>query len=412
MQLWDFPIATVSSAAFYALLLCFAFPGTRGVVTRIFAHPIPPHQSYLYGFDTLRGFAAALVAIGHCWWATYPVFAKTQGQFPFLAYGAKGVPIFAVLSGFLIYRSALGSIQSIEKLRAYAIRRFFRIYPVYALAVILCFLTGQYVDGPYTSVTSAFFADLFALNVFDWPGFANPPAWSLYVEIAFYAFLPIMVLVVPRKWVVQFCLVGIVVMILADYESRVFALWRYFLVGIVAAELSPRIKPFPSLLLFCSGLILFVIDFRGINYDWVAKLGIGRLHQDGMSIGLGLACGLMFASLPNLTLIGRALNVAPLRMIGVISYSVYLTHFFYIKANFPEIGLFTKLGTQPMYDQFSRLPMYSQWYLPLVFFPGVFFWGAVSFLLIERPGMLLGKYLLNNRAQRTAGSVFSTSERA
>jgi peptidoglycan/LPS O-acetylase OafA/YrhL len=397
-----YPFATVSSIAFYLLVLAIVLPSTRVATVPFFIHPIPPHQRYLFGFDTLRGFAAALVAMGHCWWATYPVFAATQLKAEFLAYGAKGVPIFAVLSGFLIYRSVIGSVSSIERLRAYAIRRFFRIYPVYAMSVVLCLLTGQYVGSDHTSPLSYFMSDVFMLNVLSWPaGFANPPTWSLYIEVAFYAFLPMMVLVVPRRLIVPVSLIGIAVMIAADYESRVFGLWKYFLVGIVAAEASPCVKSKMAWPLFALGVVLLVIDFQGVRFDWAARLGVGRLHMDGESIGLGIACGLILAALPSLSSIGTVLNAAPLRMIGVISYSVYITHFFYIKANFPEIHLFTQAGTEEMYKHFTTLPQAPAWYLPFLFFPGALFWGAVSFILIERPGMLFGAYLIG-RGKQTA----------
>jgi hypothetical protein len=96
-----YPFATASSAAFYVLLVALAVPYLRPYFSLLFTHPIPPHQKYQLGFDTLRGFAAIFVAFAHCWWATYPVFAATQMAAPFLAYGTKAVPIFAVLSGFL-----------------------------------------------------------------------------------------------------------------------------------------------------------------------------------------------------------------------------------------------------------------------------------------------------------------------
>jgi hypothetical protein len=47
-----------------------------------------------------------------------------------------------------------------------------------------------------------------------------------------------------------------------------------------------------------------------------------------------------------------------------------------------------------MYAHFKSLPMMPAWYLPLLFFPGVLFWGLVSFLLVERPGIMLGQRLV------------------
>jgi peptidoglycan/LPS O-acetylase OafA/YrhL len=402
-SLWAYPVATISSFAFYVVMIALAVPISRRVVAPLFAHPIAPHQQYLMGFDALRGFAAAFVALSHCWWATYPVFASTQLAVQWVELGTKGVDVFAVLSGFLIYRSGLAAITSIAKLREYVIRRFFRIYPVYLLGVALCLATHQYAEGPL------FFSDLFMFRVLEWPAFANPPTWSLYVEVAFYAALPLVLLAVGQKRILIICLIGLAAMVLADNPSRVFTLWRYFLFGIIASELSPSLKKPIPLVAMAVGVGLVWVDFSCRSCDWAAHLGIGLLHSDGQTMGLGIGCGLVLAALPHLRSAGAALNILPFRVIGSISYSVYITHFFYIRANFPEIELFSQAGN-PLYQHFAQLPQYPAWYLPLVFFPGVLFWGAVSFLLIERPGMQFGKYLINRRRQPAHNTVVAPAE--
>ena len=390
-----YPFATISSIAFYALLIALAVPTARPFLLRLFAHPIPPHQQYLRGFDSLRGIAAAMVAIGHCWWATYPMFASTQLAAPWLGYTTKWVSIFAVLSGFLIYRSGLVAIKSVSALREYLVRRFFRIYPVYLLGIVMCLMLGQYTGNPSATSISYLFSDLFMLSVFNWPdGFANPPTWSLYVEVAFYAVMPLALLVVGQRRIVPFCLVGVAVMLLADNPSRVFALWKYFLLGIIASELSPALSRRAAISCVTIGLGLLLIDFRGPSFDWAAQIGLGLKHSDEQTIGLGLGFSLLLVGLPHLAFLGRILSVAPLQMVGVVSYSVYVTQFFYIYANVPEIGLFTRAGTPPMYEHFLQMPSYPAWYLPLVFFPGALFWGVVSYLLVERPSMMLGRSLV------------------
>lgn len=392
-----YPLATFSTAAFYLLLLSLSVPRLRAAIAPLFVHPIPPHQQYLRGFDTLRGFAAMLVAMGHCYWVSNFVFGSIATP-PAITHATKGVPMFAVLSGFLIYRSTL-SIESLSNLRAYAIRRFFRIYPVYLLGIVLCLLFGQYAGSQYFTATGLFVSDLFMFPIFFWPGgFANPPTWSLYVEVMFYAFLPFAVIVLGRRRMLMVTLIGVLAMILADYPSRFFVLWKYFLIGIIAAELSPRVAARAAALLFGAGAVLLLMDLGGPRFDWVARLGIGRLHEDGSSIGLGLACGLILAALPHLDRISRALNVLPLRLIGVVSYSVYITQFIYIGANFTEINLFTQLGTIAVQPPPIKLPAMPAWYLPLVFFPGILFWGAASFLLVEKPALRFGQRLIQRSA--------------
>lgn len=390
-----YPFATASTVGFYLFVFAFALPMTRPSLVELFGHPIPPHQKYLRGFDALRGLAAAFVAFAHCWWATYPIFAASQMAAPFVAYGSKGVPIFAVLSGFLIYRSSLLAVKSVAELRAYIIRRFFRIYPVYFLGIILCALMEQYVSNPNFSQLGYLVSDIFMLTTFNWPGgYANPPTWSLYIEVAFYAVLPLAIVAVGQKRMVALSAIMLAACVVADYPSRVFVLWRYFFVGIIASEAAPKLGFWVALSAFCAGVGLVVYDLGGPSNDWVGNFGIGHVHMDGSTLGLGLGCGLILASLPQLPAIGAVLNVLPLRVLGVISFSVYITHFFYIRANFPEITLFTLAGTQPMYEHFRQLPSFSGWYLPIIFFPGLLFWGGVSFLVVERPGMILGRSIV------------------
>jgi peptidoglycan/LPS O-acetylase OafA/YrhL len=398
-----YPFATLSSAGFYGLLISLAVPSVRRVLVPYLGHPVAPNQHYLQAFDTFRGFAAALVAIGHCWWATHPVFHATQKVAQFIAFGQKAVPMFAVLSGFLIYRSVL-SIRSVQDLRAYVIRRAFRIYPVYLLGVGLAVVCGQYISGQHVSPLSFLVSDVLMLNIVGWPGgFANPVTWSLYIEVMFYAFLPLAFLTLGRRHLIQAAAIGLLALLAADYPSRVFGLWKFFLIGILASEFASSIS-FAKLnqrhariatLLLGLGVGLLIYDFGGMRHDWVSRLGLTTAHGEGNTVGLGLACFLILVSVCYLPRTAAILNVLPLRLLGVISYSVYIVHFFYIYANFPELGSFSRAGTPQLLQHFESLPQMPAWYLPVLFFPGIFFWSVVAFLLVERPGIQLGKRIVD-----------------
>ena len=398
-----YPFATLSSVGFYALLIALAVPSLRRVLVPYLGHPVAPNQQYLQAFDTFRGFAAALVALGHCWWATHPLFHATQKVAPFIAFGQKAVPMFAVLSGFLIYRSVL-LIRSVQDLRAYVIRRAFRIYPVYLLGVGLAVICSQYIAGQHITPLSFLVSDIFMLNIVGWPGgFANPVTWSLYIEVMFYAFLPLAFLTLGRKHLILACVIGLLGLIAADYPSRVFGLWKFFLIGILASEvagsaafakLSQRYGWIMTAMLGL-GVALLIYDFGGMRHDWVSRLGLTIAHGEGNTVGLGLACFLILVSFCHLPRLGAILNALPFRLLGVISYSVYIVHFFYIYANFPELGSFTRAGSPPMFQHFESLPQMPAWHLPFLFFPGVFFWSVITFLLVERPGIQLGKRIVD-----------------
>ena len=314
-----------------------------------------------------------------------------------------------MLSGFLIYRAVL-AIGSLEGLRIYIIRRIFRIYPVYVLGIALSLGFGLYADGTNFSRLSHALSDLFMFPIIGWTHFNNPEAlvrfnaeniatnlviWSLFVEVTFYAVLPLFVVLVGRRRIVAASLIALAIVLLAESTSRSFGLWKYFLIGILASELAPRLR-WVSAPAFALGVGLLVLDFMGPAFDWATRLGLSNGNVSstyGQTLGIGMACGLILAALPNLGRVARALDLAPLRLLGAMSYSVYIIHPFFILANFPEMGTFSH--AKQLTEHFKALPAMPAWYLPLVFLPGIFFWGLMSFLLVERPGIRLGKRLIN-----------------
>lgn len=401
-----YPFATVSSMAFYLLMLAACVPGLRQYVVPRFVHPISPKQSFLSSMDALRGFAAAFVAVGHCWHWTYPVFYKTQLAVPSLAYAAKAVPMFTILSGFLIYRSVRG-IKTTEDIRYYIARRIFRIYPLYLLSVFLCVLWGQLAtEHKEIGTLSYFVSEVMMFRAMNFPLYANPATWSLYVEVIFYVFLPIFVIFVGVPRILQACFVLLAALMIADQvPSREFYLWKYFFFGIIASELSLRYESELRGALgngvLLAGLFLFVLDLRGPKYDWVAHAGIVQRNLAEYTIGLGLSFAMIAAAVPHVAVAGRILNVFAFRFIGVVSYSIFIVHPFYLLVNFPELVL-RKVGTQTEY--FKTLEAMPNWYLPFVFVPGIFAWAAVTFLVIEKPALVAGSNLIATiRNRRTSG---------
>ena len=102
------------------------------------------HGARQVPLDALRGIAIALVVIHHVWWR-FPV-AQHDPLARFVAgIGWAGVDLFFGISGYLI-TSILMKARRPGALRAFFVKRFFRIIPVYivALAVFLMvsLLTG------------------------------------------------------------------------------------------------------------------------------------------------------------------------------------------------------------------------------------------------------------------------------
>lgn len=148
-------------------------------------------------FDGLRAIAAASVVLYHVAIRTRST-GGAVGQF--LARGDIGVTIFFLVSGFLLYRPFTAATQRGEPapgVGAYCTRRVLRIFPAYWVALLGVTLVLDTADfwgtkSIFTSATLTFVYDRHSFVKID--GLFITPisqAWSLCVELAFYAFLPL-----------------------------------------------------------------------------------------------------------------------------------------------------------------------------------------------------------------------------
>jgi len=181
-------------------------------------------QSNLADIDVFRGVAALVVAAMHArevTWVGVREFWTLHGPsiapgailgyatFP-LVWGSIGVPIFFVLSGYCIHRS-----QAFARARAgsfhlsstnFLLRRFFRIYPVVAGALLLTlacdWASRQYFpNSPKLGDTGlvAFLVNLFSLQGLAGPAYgSNGPLWTLSIEVQFYALYPLLLWMMGR----------------------------------------------------------------------------------------------------------------------------------------------------------------------------------------------------------------------
>lgn len=144
--------------------------------------------------DALRGLAALLVAWHHAAqripqrWPDAPADGAFLGTFSAaLDLGAAGVVAFFLISGFVI-PSSLGGARPGGRgqvLKAFAVRRFFRLYPAFWVSVLQAAALGAAVTGMLPS------ARTFLANLTMAPGFLGSPHlqgmyWTLQMELVFY----------------------------------------------------------------------------------------------------------------------------------------------------------------------------------------------------------------------------------
>lgn len=147
--------------------------------------------------DSLRAIAALSVLVTHSGFLSGANLSAWYGDYT--ARLDVGVTIFFLLSGFLLYRpfvSARLGERERPRIPDYARRRLLRILPAYWLALtVLAIWPGlpqmwEAHDWVYYGLVQVYFPD--------WTLGGLLPAWSLAVEISFYAALPLLVLLMER----------------------------------------------------------------------------------------------------------------------------------------------------------------------------------------------------------------------
>ena len=139
-------------------------------------------HDHLRRLTPLRFVAAILVVLYHRG-ETVPPF-DLPWIHAVIAQSNVAVSFFFCLSGFImatVYRDGVDA-------RAYWIARFARIYPVYALALAACLVTGPDITAGQYGLDSV----LLQAWVPGWAMTVNPPGWSLSVEVLFYALFPVL----------------------------------------------------------------------------------------------------------------------------------------------------------------------------------------------------------------------------
>ncbi|MFO0878781.1 MAG: acyltransferase [Gemmataceae bacterium] len=252
--------------------------------------------------------------------------------------GSLGVPLFFVLSGFLITRILIlnesGSL--FQELLTFYGRRTLRIFPLY-YAVLLVLLVVGMLPNPLW-----YFFYLHNVYIFlhdAWTGPTNH-FWSLCVEEQFYLLYPLLLLLTPARfrWTLLGALLAgsVLSRLTLDWYypgSRAWALLpvsgEYLLWGCLAglADLHLPERSYSWLVALGAGLVCATgLDFYHLR--WLGAWGLHLLYQSLFGVGFTL---ILFGTwrLPDGWWL-RLLCLPPIVYLGRISYGLYVFHnFFY-----------------------------------------------------------------------------------
>jgi len=371
----QFPIIGVGMLGFLGLLAACLVPCVRRTLGDALDIPLPSTKQHMRSLDSFRGLAALWVATFHCWQWTRPAFYGTADVLPFIMRGDYGVYVFVVLSGFLIFRS-LRNLRDLDHLASYFWRRILRIYPLYfATSLLLILYLHPHKIG-------AALADLLMLRSLGYPNFLNPPAWSVYVELMFYFVMPAFVLLARKRSAIAAAVVVVVLFVCDIDGSPEYSLWKYFFVGVLCSEfveyaMRTKIAKF--------GALLFLLGCGLVALTVYSEFNHGLLGFSERRIVIGLGTGAVLCGAILSKSIGMVLSIKPLRVLGAVSYSIYLVHSVVLIYSF---GLTVEGNGRVAQGAASNFiaqgtPAF------LVYLCSIVFFACCTFLLVERPALRL-----------------------
>lgn len=319
-----------------SISLSFVFPFKKRREAMVGADERQDAKGYLPTLDGWRGLSVMAVILYHGRSGFFPDDSLMRRL---SAHGYLGVDVFFAISGFLICTSLLKEYRRKGdiSLRAFYLRRCFRILPAYYLALTgICTLGAlKLIPVNFADLPSCllFYRNYRPLGMDFQGGFYTAHFWSLALEEHFYLLWPTLLLLSkPRR-------IGPIAFILA---MVVFG-WRlvdghYHLVAALLSQhlqITQTDKRIDALLWGCLAAIYFPVIKSYVDRIRFSELWILIAAVIAAVIKLRVPDAIFFTAfffpllllstvLKPESILGRLLESPPLRRLGGISYSIYL----------------------------------------------------------------------------------------
>lgn len=275
----------------------------------------PAHR--LEALDALRGVAALAVTWFHIY-KTNPDLVEHDGVTAVLdathAYGWLGVPVFFVITGFIIPYATFRYPFTSGNTGVFLAKRFVRLYPPFAASVALSLgiaflapLVPGFAGAPPVFDPANTIANLLLLAPVLGEDWIVPVYWTLLVEAQYYLVIAAIMLA-GRRWrgpdlTVPLLLGALALPAVVPYELHALTSW------------TP---------LFVVGYAVYL--YRIAPARWLTPLLVGLL---AVAVLLWTR-GMIYAAPVGIALVVMALGVTGGRVLlflGTISYSLYLVHY-------------------------------------------------------------------------------------
>jgi peptidoglycan/LPS O-acetylase OafA/YrhL len=355
--------------------------------------------------DGWRGISILLVVYAHLTMARYMDDSSLDLKFRIAdVLSSLGVDIFFVISGFIITTLALRERETSGRFSpsAFYIRRVLRIIPPYYFYLLCILVLSAYGAISQQNTAQTLTGAAFACNLpqADCGRFAGH-SWSLAYEEQYYLCFPLVFLCFAgsMRAMLGWLLIALMALPVFRYALNLGHVWyllchaafplSFICIGALTAVYADRLrrlitKHYAAHAFFMAALILAALVWLDIISH--VHPDVGRLVKLRMLLVPTLepvcVAWLVIGSVYRKTWTTRLLNSIPLQFLGMISYSLYLWQ-------------------QP----FTRNPsvvLGAPW---LNFAPLMVVVAALSYYLIEKPCIRLGKRIIAMRRANSSPSI-------
>lgn len=368
---------------------------------------------HLPALTGIRAWAALWVFLFHAWLISGPrrlnvSLVGIELDFtPFVSIGWAGVPIFFVLSGFLLglpFAKWQAGLRTRPDFKRYVLRRIVRVFPAYYAQLFLLLVLAAWLPYPVADLDGVGLFKHLLMLFMPPPVGAEPMVkvwWTLTVEFSFYLILPWLALMLaPGRWawLLIFCIASMwawrhgMVVWLADapIDHRVVAASQLpgsldtFGLGMLAAYAHIHRQHLPGALrsVLDSGAATVLALLIVVAAIYVMHMAYRQYWSDHLIFyvwtpvfGLAVAT-LILAAAGGCRLAAWLFANRMMTFVGVISYSLYLWHI-------PILTWFSLSGL------FAAIPGYRFPWVLLMSLPLVLLTAALSYMFVERPFLRL-----------------------
>ncbi|MBK0024204.1 acyltransferase [Ochrobactrum sp. S46] len=331
----------------------------------------------LFFLDAGRSIAISLVTGFHLWryFGSPNFYIGPFDLYGILAHGYVGVELFFVISGYAImmtWSRQTGDWKHCT--HKFLLVRLLRIYPAYAVAVLLWILLFRQGVAPKPTDLKDIATQLTFTHTFFPETFFSISGvmWSLAVEVQFYLLFPLIMLLplVLRASLALVSEIYIATLFLLNPTASVVWLWSVFayiplfLLGMAIFHIRTKLTKYQCLIwptLFLALILILPKDSDELHMP--IRISIGALLR--LSV-------LAFARLPHSNVVS---------IVGKGSYSIYLYNYIFL---------------------ITAAPIVRGWVSAIAYFVAVILFGLLMHNLVELPAERLRHLALKRRIEATA----------